>query len=735
MSMRLVVLAPVVGLVLWAPSAASAAPTPEQRCAGGVSTAARKYFDSRFKTISGCEDDQANGAAVTCDPNTDPSITSKLASARSTLARRIESTCPGGVIASVDLGLACDGLGTVEDVVDCIVEDAHGAISDELIETAYDGTGVISNPAVRLCQKTIGKAARKAAGQRQKAREKCNNKELKDALFPSCPDATTEKALRKAIGKLTTLVEKRCPDAVVTDASLDFGFPCEAFALLTFDRDGNTNANLIPASVRFSRCLADSVARAADAASDIVFPLPDAAPFSYGVAAGDAENTSFVAWTRTDGPGDVELEVSLDPLFGTGVTTVGPLTPDAGGDNTVKTIVGGLQPGRQYYYRFQQGAHTSATGRIRTAPGAASTAPFTFAFTGDSNAAFKPYTVLEGLKADDPDLFLYIGDTVYADDPRSGTGVASTLAEYHAKYKENRDDHALRSVLASVGTVAITDDHEVDNDWYGGSWAGVDGSSVWGSMIGDGIAAFQDYMPMRENGGDPQQLYRSVKWGNVAEFFLIDARQYRAPQAYVTEPACLSSGSPAVLPPAGPCTDEINDPGRTYLGAAQKAWLKNALLASTATWKFIMNGPLVTKLLFVPYDRWEGYAAERAEMLEFIQNPDGNVVTDDHIENVVVLSTDIHAGIYNTGEPNPGPSGGTTPEIVAGAIGMDPIFRLLPPSVLAVVSSLPGLFPQIEYYDIDRFNYAYFQVDQTRADVTYRDGTGTVLKTFSLAAE
>jgi alkaline phosphatase D len=240
---------------------------------------------------------------------------------------------------------------------------------------------------------------------------------------------------------------------------------------------------------------------------------------------------------------------------------------------------------------------------------------------------------------------------------------------------------------------------------------------------------------MRENGGDPEQLYRSVKWGNVAEFFLIDARQYRAPQAYVTEPACLSSGSPAVLPPAGPCQDEVNDPGRAYLGSTQKAWLKNALLASTATWKFIMNGPLVTKLLFVPYDRWDGYEAERTELLEYIQNPDGNVVTDDHIENVVVLSTDIHAAIYNTGEPNPGPSGGATPEIVAGAIGMDPIFRLLPPSVLAVVSSLPGLFPQIEYFDIDRFNYAFFQVDQTRADVTYRDGTGTVLKAFSLTAE
>jgi alkaline phosphatase D len=730
-------MAPLLGLVLLAPMVAPAAPTPAQLCAAVVSSAARKYFDNRFKIVAGCQGQQAAGAAgLTCDPDTDPSITPNLASARSTLSRRIEGSCPGGVIASVDLGLACDGLGTVNDVVDCIVEDAHGVISDELIETTYDGVDVISNPVVRLCQRTIGKAARKAAGQRQRAREKCNNKELRGELFP-CPDAKAQKTLGKAIGKLTTLVEKRCPDSVVTDAEIEFGFPCDAFTLVTFDRDGNTINNLIPVSVRFSRCLADSVARAADAASDIVFPLPDAAPFSYGVAAGDADDSSFVAWTRTDGPGAVDLEVSLDPLFSTGVTTVGPLTPDAGGDNTVKTVVTGLLPGSQYYYRFLQGGDASRTGRIRTPPPTGAVPPFafTFAFTGDSNAFFRPFTVLEGLRGDDPDLFLYVGDTIYGDDARSGTGQADDLAEYHAKYKENRDDHALRAVLASVGTVAMWDDHEVANDFYGGAFDGVDGSSVWGSMITDGNAAFRDYMPMREDGGDPEQLYRSVKWGDVAEFFLIDQRQYRSPQAYVTEPACLSGMSPAVLPPPGACQAEIADPGRTYLGATQKAWLKSALLASTATWKFIMNGPLVSQLLFVPYDRWEGYTAERTEMLEFIQNPDGSLITDDHIENVVVLSTDIHAAIINTAISNPGPAGGTIPEIVAGAIGMDPIYRELPPSVLAVVASLPTFFPSVEYYDIDRFNYAFFRVDQSAAELTYRDGTGTILKTFTLDAE
>ena len=79
------------------------------------------------------------------------------------------------------------------------------------------------------------------------------------------------------------------------------------------------------------------------------------------------------------------------------------------------------------------------------------------------------------------------------------------------------------------------------------------------------------------------------------------------------------------------------------------------------------------------------------------------------IDNVIFLSTDIHAAIINDAV-----SGTTVRELVAGAIGMDPIFRELPPGVLAVVSSLPGLFPSISYFDIDRFTVATATVTSTQ---------------------
>jgi len=110
-------------------------------------------------------------------------------------------------------------------------------------------------------------------------------------------------------------------------------------------------------------------------------------------------------------------------------------------------------------------------------------------------------------------------------------------------------------------------------------------------------------------------------------------------------------------------------------------------------------------------------------------------MTDDHLKNVVVLSTDIHAAIYNPAVANPGPAGGSVPEIIAGAIGMDPIYRELPPAILPLLGSLPGLFPAIQFYDIDRQNYVHITTTTTAAKITYRDNTGSVLKTIALTAE
>jgi alkaline phosphatase D len=723
--------------VLVSASLAVAALTPGQKCQDAIAGAARKYFEKRYKAQAKCRDARAvSGMPADCDLDQD--VIDAIATAEEKLTAKIVVKCPGLLIAQSDLGLACTGALTVTDVVDCVTDDVHGPGADLLIDTAYHDSGQIADALLRKCQKSIGKAVRKGAAARLKARAKCAKPIAQVDNPPTrCPDAKAHLAFDKALTKLITLVEASCNDTQVLDAALQFGGDCgddragapaSVFQYITFDRVPSTNNNAIPPRTRLSRCLAAAAAVPGDTGAAAADALSDLNAFSYGVAAGDQTDTSFIAWTRV-AVGPVTLEVSTDPTFSAPEQTIPGLIPNPLADDVVKVDVTGLTAGTQYYYRFSNGTDTSRTGRVRTAPAPSSTAPATFAFSGDSNAFFKPFSVLEGVTRDDPDLFLYIGDTIYSDDTRSGTGEAMVLADYHLKYAENRDDAALRDLMASVGTATMWDDHEVTNDFYGSPFG------AFGAQIVAGNQAYRDWMPIREDGGDPMRLYRSIKWGDVAEFFLIDCRQYRDPQAYVTEPACLSGGEPAVTPPAGACTAEINDPGRTYLGAAQKAWLKSGLAASTATWKFIMNGPVMTNLVFLPYDRWEGYVAERTEILEFIQNPDGNTMTDDHVTNVIVLTTDIHAAIYNPSLPNPGPAGGAIREIIAGAIGMDPIYRELPAAILPFVSSLPGLFPAIEFFDIDRRNYVHIAASTTEATFTYRDNTGSVLKTIVLSAE
>jgi phosphodiesterase/alkaline phosphatase D-like protein len=741
------------GVSLGLATPAHALTDSELKCQDAIAIAARNYFKQQYTVVSKCEDKRSAGAvdittecrprkcvggdndglacasALDCpggscdtNPNLDAKSADKLGKVAAKVEPKIESKCGATVPSAVVLGLPCGTTAalTASDVAACIVTQAHGVDAERLITTVYDETGAITDPGVLACQKTIAKESRNFVKKRATRKRNCAKKLAAGKIAGPCPDAKTKKALDKDLAKYQDKVLAACSATQVLDPSKDFGFPCEregatTFAKLTFDRNDPT----LTADKKLFRCLAVAAAADADAGAETVYPMPDAAPFSYGVAAGDPTDSAFIAWTRVDNGAAVSLEVSTSEDFSSIVATQTNLLPDALADNTVKTEVTGLTPATDYYYHFVQGAESSRIGHLRTALLPSSSAPVKFVWTGDANAFFKPFTVLDPILADDPDLWLFIGDTIYGDDARSGSGVAVTRTDYHNKYKENRSDASLRNVMARIGTVSIWDDHEVTNDFYG-----TNPSPAFQTQMAAGNQAYRDYTPLRENLGDPMQLYRSFQWGQAAEFFLIDDRQYRSPQAYITEPACLSGGDPIVLPPAGACATEIANPARTYLGATQKQWLEDGLLNSTATFKFVMNGPLLSSLVFLPYDRWEGYAAEQQEIINFIKS--------NNIKNVIFLSTDIHGLIVNDQVGNATPP--IIRELVSGAIGMDSIYRELPSSISSLVPTLPTLFPTISYFDIDRFNYGLIEASTTEATVTYRDVTGAVLKQFTIPA-
>src|SRR5262249_10996543 len=166
--------------------------------------------------------------------------------------------------------------------------------------------------------------------------------------------------------------------------------------------------------------------------------------------------------------------------------------------------------------------------------------------------------------------------------------------------------------------------------------------------------------------------------------------------------SCTGGGDGEALVPSAACTTAMSSPSRTILGATQKQWLKDGLLNSTATFKFIMNGPPITQLRFLPYDRWEAWSAERDEILDFIET--------NAIPNVIWLSTDFHTILFSP-ERLDNAMSHFIPELVSGSIGENTLFRELPPSIVGLLPSVPGIITQIDEFELDRYNAGLITID------------------------
>lgn len=468
--------------------------------------------------------------------------------------------------------------------------------------------------------------------------------------------------------------------------------------------------------------------------------------FPHGIASGDVRDRSAVLWTRPSRATPVTAEISTDPGFGV-LAFRRTVTPSPDRDLTVKVQATRLDPGTRYHYRFRAGRGAfSATGTFVTAPAADAGAGVSFAFSGDSDgthvrgAPGLSFAVLDGVAAERPDFFVYLGDTIYADSGLAPSP-ASTLEGYRARYREARSIRELRDLMSATSVIATWDDHEVENDF--------DRETVDPARFAAGLRAFQEYMPLAEQRGG--RLYRKFRWGRDAEMFVLDGRSYRSRQVSKT-PACdnppgsrmadLAPALPApiraafaplirqmALPVPPGCLAAIYDPGRTMLGEAQKYWLMRELARSDATWKLIVNQTPVQEFFANPYDRWEGYAAERIEIL--------TVVRASNIRNVVWLSSDTHATLVNdvridTFTPPFDVTG--MKEVVGGPIAAtlfaQSVAAVAGPAVVpALVAFLTARAPRgvgMSCAVLDRYAYVKVDVDSgaRRLTITPKDAAG-----------
>jgi phosphodiesterase/alkaline phosphatase D-like protein len=276
------------------------------------------------------------------------------------------------------------------------------------------------------------------------------------------------------------------------------------------------------------------------------------------------------------------------------------------------------------------------------------------------------------------------------------------------------------------------DDHEVENDF--------DRETVNPAKFAAGLQAFTEAWPVAT--GPDGRLYRSIQWGREVELFVLDLRSYRSRQASKT-PACQNppGGRPDLAPtlpqpqraayapvvrqmalPVPPeCLSVIRDPARTLLGDAQKRWLMERLHRSPATWKLIASSVPIQEFYALPYDRWEGYAAERIEILTFIRAA--------NIRNVVWLSADTHAVLVNDIrlDSSGGPGDGLgMKEVVAGPIATftfaqaiaETVSPLVPPVFAGFLTTPVPQGLGMACAVLDRFTYATVEVSSRARTLT-----------------
>ncbi|MEU9071638.1 alkaline phosphatase D family protein [Streptomyces sp. NPDC048306] len=382
-------------------------------------------------------------------------------------------------------------------------------------------------------------------------------------------------------------------------------------------------------------------------------------PFTLGVASGDPLPDSVLLWTRLapepfledGGMGTervtVEWEVALDEYFA-GVLFRGTADAHAEYNHSVHVDVKGLTPGTVYYYRFRAGAWLSPAGRTRTAPAAGSaTASLKLAAVACQAYMDGYYTVLRHVAEDDVDVVFHLGDYLYeyavnsAGGERHYTDVTlpdvfnretMTLADYRLRYSLYKTDEDLRAAHARHPFVVAWDDHETENNYAGSIPENDIPPSEFLLRRAAAYRAYWENQPLRAAQlpqGPDARLYRRLQWGTLAQFDILDTRQYRSDQAYDDRPHAPGA--------------ESDDPARTITGTAQEQWLLDGWKASTALWNVMPQQVCFSQRKFdvtadaaLSMDAWDGYRASRDRVVAGAKAAG--------VDNWLILTGDVHVG-------------------------------------------------------------------------------------------
>jgi alkaline phosphatase D len=405
--------------------------------------------------------------------------------------------------------------------------------------------------------------------------------------------------------------------------------------------------------------------------------------------AGQIASVTWALGTDPDFLSPLEEQAQVSTSTGTATTT-------ADQDYTIRVDVTGLNPYTFYYYKFTY-CHSStcvdsATGRTKTAPsvqvptsrahndtsndnGNGNIFPqLRFATVSCSSLQYGWFHAYDQIyHRDDVDAVIHLGDYIYEHAPRTNHGdirdhqpptAAVTLSDYRIRYAQYRRDVSLQKLHQRYPFIMTWDDHEFVNDsWQHGSPEhDKNTQGDFASRKAAAATAYQEWLPFRErptesttqlehdeyyedsgnmtrddNDNDSEtadppglyNIYRKLPYGNLADLFVLDTRVLARDQ----QRGVFGGGQAMFLP------NYYDTTNHDMLGPTQMAWIKTELQQSTARWKVLVQPVLMSPVSLLGLfahnaDAWDGYQADRAELLDHI--------ADNHIDNVVILTGDVH---------------------------------------------------------------------------------------------
>jgi phosphodiesterase/alkaline phosphatase D-like protein len=234
--------------------------------------------------------------------------------------------------------------------------------------------------------------------------------------------------------------------------------------------------------------------------------------------------------------------------------------------------------------------------------------------------------VFDAILAAQPDLFVITGDWFYEDI------AVNDRSAFRSAYDTTLTAPAQAALYRAVPVAYLWDDHD-----YGPNDANRTSASRPAAM-----ATYRERVPHYPLGieGADTPIAQAFTIGRV-RFLVTDERSARDPQS------------------------EPDGPGKTMLGAEQKAWLETELRAASGQY------PLIVWVTSVPWitpeepgaDHWGGYATERRELADFIES--------EGIAGLVMIAGDAHMVAIDDGTNNTFASSGARGFPVVHAAALD----------------------------------------------------------------